>query len=141
MFFAILNGWAASEDSNFEYGDLYLLVDALCASLYLLILLELNRGNYEDFWLFSSIIFFLYRIWNKLLEIQGQYKHSLRSYNACDITAGLFSIFAFLSIKYIQNQAFNDIVQYSGMGLWLLLLVKWYYDFYIRTFLPEKSVQ
>jgi len=135
MFFIVLNGWAASEDTKFKYGDLYLLVDAICAAMYYISLLELNRGTYNYFWLYSSIIFLMYFIWNKLLIIENvQSIQKLNIYNNCDIFACICSLGIFFTIKYINHYLIINILQYYGMVLWTGLLLKWYIDFYIHSY-------
>lgn len=134
-FLAALNGWAASEDDNMEYGDLYLLVDGLCAASYFLTMLELNDGKYETFFLYSMVIFILYILWNKLLIIQTpNLKLTLRKYQLCNSIAGGYSLFAYLMVKHVTNKSITDIVQYVGMILWVTVLLVWYYDFYFKTY-------
>lgn len=138
MFFVILNGWASSEDENFEYCDLYLLIDAFCFALYLIVLLELSNGSNANFWLISCIIFVIYWVWNRLLSKQAyflrQEPRSLHVYNVCNITAAVYSLTAHLIVSFVNNVEFLNITQITGMVLWMGLLSKWYYDFYIKTF-------
>lgn len=134
-FLATLNGWAASEDDDMEYGDLYLLIDALCAACYFLTMLELNDGKYINFFLYSAVTFLLYFLWNVLLIIKtSSLKYTLRKYQVCNATAGIYSLFAYLIIKHVKNKGVTDIVQYVGMILWIAVLLVWYYDFYFKKF-------
>lgn len=132
MFVAILNAWITSEQDSFVYGDTFLLIDAFCSALYFLTLLELNEGKYEYFWLYSSITFFMYRFWNILLVKRGTSKLALHKYNVCDLVAGIYSLFAFVVVKFSSLDLFTVYVQYIGMVLWIAVLLVWYYDFYIR---------
>lgn len=139
-FLATLNGWAASEDDDMEYGDLYLLIDALCAACYFLTMLELNNGKYDNFFLYSTVTFLLYFLWNVLLILKtSSLKKTLKKYQLCNATAGIYSLFAYLIIKYVKNEAITNIVQYVGMILWVAVLLVWYYDFYFKT-VKEKNV-
>ena len=135
MFFAVLNGWAASEDTRFKYGDLYLLVDAICAALYFMSLLELNNGIYANFWLYSGITFFMYWIWNRLLISEKvQTLQNLKVYNRCDVFACICSLAIFFTMLLANDYAIVIPFQIFGMVLWMGLLIKWYFDFYILSF-------
>lgn len=141
-FVATLNGWAASEDDSIKYGDLYLLIDAICAALYFLNLLELNDGNYNNFYLYSGLIFIMYVLWNKLLEIQQEAdKKTLHKYSVCDMVAGIYSFCAYLIVNFFSDHTFVNYVQYIGMVMWIVVLLVWYYDFYVKTFQKKKVVQ
>lgn len=134
-FLATLNGWAASEDDDMEYGDLYLLIDALCAACYFLTMLELNEGKYVSFFLYSAMTFVLYFLWNVLLIIkESSLKLTLKKYQLCNVIAGVYSLFAYLILKYVNNKGITDIIQYVGMFLWIAVLLVWYYDFYFKKF-------
>jgi len=140
MFFAVLNGWAASEDTRFRYGDLYLLVDAICAAMYFISLLDLNEGQHKYFWVYSGITFFMYWIWNKLMIIEGvQTFQNLKVYNRCDIFACFCSFAIFISIMVVKSEAIIRPIQYFGMILWVGLLFKWYYDFYLKSFKKSET--
>lgn len=139
MFVAILNGWAAAEDDSIDYGDLYLLNDALCSAMYFMILLELYQGTYKYFWMYSCIIFLMYALWNKMLELQKQVeKQALHKYFVCDVVACAYSLFAFVIVRFSSIDPFVNYVQYIGMVMWLALLLVWYYDFYVISFQPNK---
>ena len=134
-FLATLNGWAASENDDMEYGDLYLLIDGLCAACYFLTLLDLYNDIYQNFFLYSIVIFFLYMLWNLLLIIkQPSLKISLRKYQICNASAGIYSLFAFLMVRYSNDNNLVIFVQYIGMILWIAVLLVWYYDFYFVEF-------
>lgn len=134
-FLAALNGWAASEDVDMEYGDLYLLIDGLCAACYFLTMLELNNGECTNFYLYSTVVFLLYFLWNVLLIIQTpSLKSTLKKYQSCNIIAGFYSLGAYLMVCYIKNENISYAVQYVGMILWIAVLLVWYYDFYFKTF-------
>ena len=142
MFIAILNGWAAAEDDSIKYGNLYLLNDAICTAMYFLSLLELYRGEYHNFWLFSCIIFLMYAIWNKMLEVQQQVgNNELRKYIVCDLVACMYSLLAFLIVYFAPEKGLENYVQYIGMFLWSSLLLVWYYDFYIKKFRPQEKLE
>jgi hypothetical protein len=142
IFVAILNGWAAAEDDSIIYGDLYLLNDAICSAMYFMTLLELNKGVYDNFWLFSCIIFLMYALWNKMLEMQKQIKkRALHKYLVCDLVACVYSLFAYLIVRFSTVQSFENFVQYIGMMMWLSVLLVWYYDFYVQAFRSDKKTQ
>ena len=135
MFLAAVNGWATSEDSSFKYGDLYLLVDSICAAMYFIALLELNSGNYKYFWVYSGITFFMYWMWNRLLIAEGaQTIQNLKVYNICNIFACCCSFIIFSLTMILKDAKVTDALQYFGMVLWVGLLLKWYFDFYIKSF-------
>lgn len=139
-FLATLNGWTASEDDSIEYGDLYLLVDALCLALYFLTLLELNNGSCEYFFLYSFLIFVLYILWNILLEKQNsKLKSTLHKYQICNAVAGIYSLAAFIISKLLSDIVFINYIQYLGMVLWVAVLIVWYYDFYIKNYRRKKE--
>lgn len=141
-FLATLNGWAASEDDDMEYGDLYLLIDGLCAACYFLTMLDLYDGNCQNFFLYSIVIFLLYILWNILLIIKTpSLKVSLCKYQICNGVAGTYSLFAFIMIKYVQDTSITDFVQYVGMILWVAVLLVWYYDFYFVKFKGTTSMK
>lgn len=138
-FLATLNGWTASEDDSIEYGDLYLLIDAVCLALYFLTLLELNSGSCEHFFLYSFLTFVFYILWNILLGIQnGKLKVTLHKYQMCNSVAGIYSLLAFIISKFLSDVVFINYIQYLGMILWGAVLIVWYYDFYIKTFRMKK---
>jgi hypothetical protein len=140
MFFAVLNGWAASEDTRFKYGDLYLLIDAICAAMYFMALLELYEGFYTYFWLYSGITFIMYWIWNKLLIIENvQTAKNLKVYNRCDMFACICSFGIFFVMTFIKDSAIMEPLQFFGMILWIGLLCKWYIDFYIKSFINKDA--
>lgn len=133
-FFATLNGWAASENDNSSYGDLFLLNDALCSACFFLTMLELNDGKSEHFYLFSIVIFGLYFWWNNLLTIQcPTMKSALHKYQICNAVAGGYSLFAFLVVEFANDYIFKNYVQYIGMVMWIAVLFVWYYDSYFKT--------
>lgn len=137
-FLATLNGWAASEDDDMEYGDLYLLIDGLCAAGYFLTMLDLYNGFYQYFFLYSIVIFGLYILWNILLMIKTpSLKNSLRKYQLCNGVAAIYSLFAFVMVEFVQDKSLTDVVQYVGMILWIAVLLVWYYDFYFVKFKGE----
>lgn len=139
VFFATLNGWIASEDDNKTYGNLYLINDALCSSCFFLMMLELNDGKYEHFFLYSVMIFGLYIWWNVLLSTHdSNLKPLLRKYQICNTLAGIYSLFTFLVVKFNQNLRFKDYVQSIGMIMWIAVLLVWYYDFYFKIARPQK---
>lgn len=144
MFFVLLNGWATSENEVFDYCDLYLLIDALCFGLYLIMLLGLKDGNILDFWLLSSITFALYLIWNILLarrgDVDSETQKSLRAYNVCNIIAMIYTGFTYLILMFVKNAEFSILAQFTGGILWLFLLGKWYFDNYFKTFTPKETV-
>ncbi len=134
-FLATLNGWAASEDDNMEYGDLYLLIDGLCAACYFLTMLELNDGKCDNFFLYSAIIFLLYILWNILLGNQTpDLKKKLKKYQRCNSIAGAYSLIAYFMVKYSTKSSITDAAQCVGMILWIAVLLVWYYDFYYKTY-------
>lgn len=134
-FLATLNGWAASEDDEMEYGDLYLLIDGLCAACYFLTMLDLFEGVYENFFLYSILIFVLYILWNILLIIKTpSLRKALRKYQICNGVACAYSAFAFLIMKFYPDVSVSNYVQYIGMLMWISVLAVWYYDFYFKTF-------
>ena len=138
MFLAILNGWAAAEDDSMQYGDLYLLNDAICSAMYFLTLLELNDGRYDNFWLYSGIIFAMYALWNILLLLQRQgNRQVLQTFLICDIGASIFSFYIFVQLKLSITFSFSIFIQIVGLIMWVALLLVWYVDFYIRTFKPK----
>lgn len=138
MFLAILNGWAAAEDDSMQYGDLYLLNDAICSAMYFLTLLELNDGRYDNFWLYSGIIFAMYALWNILLLLQRQgNRQVLQTFLICDIGASIFSFYIFVQLKLSITSSFSIFIQIVGLIMWVALLLVWYVDFYIRTFKPK----
>ena len=138
-FIAALNGWTASEDDSISYGDLYLLIDAFCLALYFLTLLELADGSYEHFFLFSSLIFIFYFLWNILLESQdAKLKATLHKYQVCNISSIVYSLIVFILQKVMSN-SFIIYLQYVGMIIWIAVLTVWYYDFYIKNFRQSKD--
>ena len=142
MFLAVLNGWATSEDTRFKYGDLYLLVDAICAAMYFITLLELNTGEYKYLWVYSGITFSMYWIWNRLLIIEClQTVQTLKVYNRCNIFACCCSFFIFSLTMFIKDTRVTEPIQYFGMVIWVGLLFKWYFDFYIKSFRKKPSTK
>lgn len=134
MFLAILNGWAAAEDDSFDYGDLYLLNDAICSALYFLCLLELREGRITSFWLFSSMIFLFYILWNKMMLWQKKGdNNTLRTFVNCDLGGMVFSFFVFLSMRFSSEQPWLITLQIAGLIMWFSLLLVWYMDFYLKT--------
>lgn len=134
-FLATLNGWAASEDDDMEYGDLHLLIDGLCVACYFLTMLDLYNGYYHNFFLYSVVIFFLYILWNILLILKNpKRKAVLRRYQICNSVACGYSLFAFVVVNCVNDASISDGVQYAGMILWVALLLVWYYDFYFTKF-------
>ena len=136
MFFILLNGWASSIDNEFEYGSLYLLVDALCSVMYFLALLYIKDGAFQIVWLLSSIIVALYIIWNVLLQLFNKYDENKRkeliSYNWSNFILLMFSLFTFLILIFVENKQVQSISQIIGGIIWLMLLLKWYYDNYFN---------
>lgn len=136
MFFILLNGWASSIDNGFKYGSLYLLIDALCSAMYLLILLYVKDGLYSTVWLLSAIIAILYIIWNVLLLSYNKYdeskKKELKSYNWSNFLLLIFSLLSFFVMILTSNKQAQITFQIIGGLTWVLLLFKWYYDNYFK---------
>lgn len=137
MFFVLLNGWASSIDNEFNYGSLYLLIDALCCAMYFLILLHIKDGLYSTVWLLSAITAILYIIWNVLLLSFNKYnenkKKELKSYNWSNFVLLIFSLLAFFVLILTSNEQVQNIFQIIGGLTWVLLLFKWYYDNYFKS--------
>lgn len=135
-FFATLNGWAASENDEMEYSDLFLLNDAACSACFFLIILELNEGSYSAFYIYSTILFVLYMLWNYLLVQSGQAKRvKLKRYQICNLIGAVYSFFATLYLRFWSNDPIFAIgIHIVGMFLWAAVLIFWYIDFYIKYF-------
>lgn len=134
FFLAILNSWAAAENDDFIYGDVFLLNDASCTGLFFLILLELYNNTYQNVLLFSGLIFTLYYLWNRLL-ISMNYveKDDLINFQRSNVMAAGYSFFAWCIIQWVEiSPFFVELFNIVEIITWFLLLFVWYKETYTK---------
>ena len=132
-FVATLNGWAASENDNNTYGDLFLLNDACCSACFFLTMLDLAQGRYDRFYIYSFCLFVLYFLWNRLLISTGNAKKDdLQRYQICNIGGIVYSAFA-AKMQFVAIYKYMQVVHYIGMTAWIGILSFWFLDTYFST--------
>ena len=140
-FIATLNGWAASENDENKYGDLFLLNDACCSACFFLTMLDLSKGIYKYFYIYSSILFVLYFLWNRLLIVSFQAKkEDLHRYQICNVGGFLYSCVAIVLVIIVKAQKYDIVVNVIGIIMWAGILAFWFVDAYFGSYKKKAMV-